>query len=274
MPILPVTQQSWLFSPPLDMPMQLRLENGRFDSLRPRPLPGAPPCVGNNVIDADDPRNPTEEDVHFANGLHHAVDLASVAGNCVYAASRGRVIEVETNPAQTRGNVTIDHHPRGRGFVTKYLHITGIQVGEGDFVNEGEPFAEVSALPENPTLHFELSAVIDRNDGLPGPTDMAPLDPTRALYAWEQRLQPDEPLPGTPVPLAVGITRISTFPFFFARFEGEISLHVPMYEPMSEEERLTVELLRDAHRRRAGVTASLRHSAFWGLDVATRVELA
>ena len=45
MPLVPVTHQSWLFSPPLEPPLQLRLENGRFDSLRRRQLPTAPPCT-------------------------------------------------------------------------------------------------------------------------------------------------------------------------------------------------------------------------------------
>jgi murein DD-endopeptidase MepM/ murein hydrolase activator NlpD len=69
---------------------------------------------------------------------------------CVYSAYSGRVTRVEMNLAATGGNVTIDHHPRGLGFVTNYKHITDIQVGEGDFVHEGEPFAKVSALPETP----------------------------------------------------------------------------------------------------------------------------
>lgn len=71
--------------------------------------------------------------------------------------------------------------------MTAYDHISAIRVGEGDFVQEGEPLARISAVPENPTLHFELWAVIDRGNGVPGDTDMAPVDPTRALYAWEQR---------------------------------------------------------------------------------------
>lgn len=50
MPILPVTHQSWLFAPPLDMPLQVRLENRRFDSLRRRRLPTAPPCTTGHVI--------------------------------------------------------------------------------------------------------------------------------------------------------------------------------------------------------------------------------
>jgi hypothetical protein len=275
MPIVPVTQPSWLFSPPLDVPFGFRFENGRFDSLRPRPLPAAPPCASANVIPADDPRNPTGRDVHVAFGIHQACDLASVVGNCVYAAYSGRVVEVNTDAAATKGSVMIDHHPRGLGFLTQYIHITGIRVAPGDFVHEGEPFAQISAEPEEAHLHFELWAVLDRAEtGAPGDSDMVPIDPTRALYAWERRLVPDEPLPGTPVPLAVGVARIHTVPFFLARFEGDVALHVPLYEPVSEEERLTVRLLRDAHRRGLGVAASFRRSAFWGLDVVTQAELA
>ena len=36
MPLVPVTHQSWLFSAPLELPLQPRLQNGRFDSLRRR----------------------------------------------------------------------------------------------------------------------------------------------------------------------------------------------------------------------------------------------
>lgn len=259
MAIQPITHQSWLFAPPLDMPLTLRLENGRFGSIRPRRLQTAAPCA---------------TVVPFATGLHLAVDLASSEGNCVFAANRGRVVEVETNPAATRGNVTIDHHPDGLGFVTKYNHVTGIQVGVGDFVQEGQPFAQVSAVPDEPHLHFELWTVVDRaGAGAPGDTDMAPIDPTRALYAWEQRLEPDEPLPGVQVPLAVGVTRIHSVPFFFARFESEITLHIPMYEPMTEDERVTIALLREPHRRGAGLELSFRHSTFWGVDVVTQAAL-
>lgn len=183
---------------------------------------------------------------------------------------------VEVNGrAGTKGSVRIDHHPRGLGFLTQHIHISDIRVAPGDFVHEGEPFAQVSAVPENPTLHFELWAIRDRADtGPPGDSDMVPIDPTRALYAWERRLVPDEPLPGTPIPLAVGVTRIHTVPFFFARFEGEITVHVPLYEPVSEEERLTVRLLREARRGGIGVALAFRRSSFWGVDVVTQAELA
>ena len=273
MPIQPVTHHSWIFTPPLDMPLALRTANGRFDSLRPQGLGGRPPCATDHVIDADDPLNPTGEDFFFANALHQAVDLASVADNCVYAAGSGRVVEVETNAAQTRGNVLIDHHPFGLGFLTKYLHITGIQVSEGEFVSEGQPFAKVSAEPESPHLHFALWAIVDRREGPPGPNDIVPIDPTRALYAWEQRLEPDVRAPGAQVPLSVGTLRHDTFPFFFARPDSDVTVHVPMYEPMTEEERVLVALLREAHERGNAVELSFRRSAFWGLDIVTQAAL-
>ena len=277
MPLVPVTHQSWLFSPPLELPLQPRLENGRFDSLRRRPLAGPPDCNTTQIILADDPANPTDRDVHFFNRLHQAVDLASEAGNCVYAAYSGRIVKVEVQPGGDTANVSIDHHPRGHGFVTNYNHITGVLFGEGDFVGAGEPIAQVSAAPDDPTLHFELWAVVDRKDpgnDPPGDSDMVPIDPTRALYAWERRLVADEPAPGPQVPLAVGVTRLNTIHFFFARFDSDVTLHVPMYEPMTDDERLIVELLREAHRRGDALELSFRHSSFWGLDVATQAQLA
>jgi murein DD-endopeptidase MepM/ murein hydrolase activator NlpD len=280
MAVVPVTGQSWLFVPPLDLPLTFRHENGRFGSLRPKPLPGPPPCATRQIIPADDPRNPTGADVHFGNQIHEAVDLAAAVGDCVFAAYSGRVVEVETDPAGTRGNVTIDHHPRGLGFVTKYNHVTDITLAVGDFVQKGMPFAAISAEPTEPHLHFELWAVVDPSevDGpdWPGDTDLVPIDPTRALYAWEQQTAGDLEFTGGPLaPQAVGLVRIDTVPFFTATFAAGPStvLHVPMYAPMTPDERLAVDLLRDAHTRNVDVTLRWRASTFWGVDVVTQVEL-
>ena len=281
MAIAPVTEQSWWFVPPLDLPLTLRIENGRFGALRPKPVPTPPPCATAQVIPADDPRNPTGADVHFANQIHEAVDLAAAVGDCVFAAYSGRVAEVETNPAGTRGNVTIDHHPRGLGFVTKYNHITDIAVAQGDFIQKGMPFAAVSAEPTEPHLHFELWAVVDRaaarEPRWPGDTDLVPIDPTRALYAWEQRTQADEAFGGRALaPQSVGLVVLHTVPFFTATFEADTTtvLHVPMYDPMTPDERLAIELLRDAYRGNVDVALRSRASAFWGVDVVTQVGLA
>lgn len=278
MPIAPVSGHAWPIVPPLDLPLALRVENGRFGALRPKPLDDPPSCASGQVLPADDPRNPTGADVPFMNQIHEAVDLSAAVGDCVYAAYSGRVVEVEANPAADRGNVTIDHHPQGLGFLTKYNHITDIAVAAGEFVQKGTPFAAVSSEPAEPHLHFELWVTVDRAEASSGPpwpgdTDLVPVDPTRALYAWETRTQDDEELAGGPsAPEAVGLARVHSVPFFTATFPGAV-VHVPMYEPMTADEALAIELLRDAHARNADVTARLRRSAFWGLDVVTQVEL-
>lgn len=277
MPIEPTTGQSWQFVPPLDLPLTLRLENGRFGALRPKALETPPLCVTAQVIPADDPANPTGADVHYANQLHEAVDLAASAGDCVFAAYSGRVVELESNPAAARGNVTIDHHPRGLGFVTKYNHVTDIAVTVGDFIQKGMPFAAVSSEPTEPHLHFELWAVVDRDTSRaswPGDTDLVPVDPTRALYAWERQTAEDEELAGAPAaPQSIGLVVLHTVAFFAATF-ATATLHVPMYEPMTADERLAIDLLRDAYRDNVDLTPRYRTSAFWGVDVVTQIALA
>ena len=163
MPITPLATPCWLFVPPLELPLTLRIENGRFGALRPKPLPQPPPCATTQFIPADDPRNPTGGDLYVANQIHEAVDLAATADDCVFAAYSGRVVDVEA------AAVTIDHHPQGLGFVTKYIHIDHIAVAPGDFVQKGMPFAAVSTGPTEPHLHFELWAVVDSaSAGAPG----------------------------------------------------------------------------------------------------------
>jgi murein DD-endopeptidase MepM/ murein hydrolase activator NlpD len=281
MTLVPVTGQSWLFVPPLNLPLGLRHANGRFGSLRPKPLPSPPPCATRQVIPADDPRNPTDADVNFINQIHEAVDLAAAVGDCVFAAYSGRVVRVETDPAGTRGSVVIDHHPRGLGLVTKYNHVTDITVAVGDFLEKGMHFAEISAEPTEPHLHFEVWAVLDTagvaGPNWPGDNDLVPLDPTRALYAWEQQTASDVEFTGGPLaPQAVGLVHIDTVPFFTATFDTGPStvLHVPMYPPVTPDERLVIDLLRDAYTHNVDVTLRWRASTFWGVDVVTQVELS
>ena len=61
----------------------------------------------------------------------------------MYSAYSGRVVKVEASPSGSKGNVTIDQHPFGLGFLTSYNHIAEIRVEPGQFVHEGEPIAQV-----------------------------------------------------------------------------------------------------------------------------------
>jgi hypothetical protein len=100
------------------------------------------------------------------------------------------------------------------------------------------------------------------------------MDPTRALYGWERQTAGDEELVGGPMaPQSIGLVRLHAVAFFTASF-GATTLHVPMYEPMTADERLAIDLLRDAYRDNVDVTPRYRASSFWGVDVITQVALA
>ena len=274
MTLQPVMDPDLLLVPPLDLPLRLRLAGGQYGALRPKPLPDVPQCFSTQLIPADDPDNPTGRDVPYVNQLHEAVDLAATAGDCVFAAYAGRIVAVETAPG--RGNVTIDHHPRGRGLVTRYLHVTDIRVALGQFVQKGTPIASVSAEPVEPHRHFELwASLAPGSTEAPDDNDLVPLDPTRRLYRWEETVGVPVSTIG-PLPVeALELTRIEAVPFVVVVLAGTTErLHVPHYPPMTAAERTLVELARDARSDGRTVVARYRASAFWGVDVLTELALA
>lgn len=269
MTLQPALHPDLLLIPPLDLPLRLRLANGQYGALRPKPLPDAPRCFSTQVISAEDPANPTGRDVRFINQVHEAVDLAADAGDCVYAAYAGRVVEVQTAPG--RGSLAIDHH-HGEGLLTRYLHVTDIRVTAGDFVQKGTPIASVSDEPAEPHLHFELWLSLGPFTSAPGDSDLLALDPTRLLYRWE-----DSPM-STDVELApselesLALTRISAVPFLALGLARESrTVFVPLYPPIATHEQVLVDLARDAHAAGRRVRARYRPSAFWGVDVLTEL---
>ena len=99
----------------------------------------------------------------------------------------------------------------------------------------------------------------------PGDTDLVPLDPTRAPCT-----------PGSSAPSQTRSSRrgrkpavdrarlgLHRVPFFTAAFESTV-LHVPMYAPMAADERLTIDLLRDAYSGNVDVTLRSRPSLLCG----------
>jgi hypothetical protein len=159
------------------------------------------------IIPADDPSNPTGRDVPFSHGLHQTVDLASVAGNCVYAAYIGRIVKLQNQPGGNTANVSIDHHPRGLGFVTNYNHIAEVRVAEVHSSARVSRSLRSRACPRTRRcISSSGRSAIARIPEMapPGDSDMVPVDPTRALYAWERRLVAYEPLAGPQIPIAVG----------------------------------------------------------------------
>lgn len=96
--------------------------------------------------------------------LHKGIDLAGVKrGTPIVASADGKVIEVIRSQKGYGNHVTIRHD---YGFYTKYAHLDGIVVREGDSVSQGQQIGDIgnTGTSTGTHLHFEVrfgSQVID-----------------------------------------------------------------------------------------------------------------
>ncbi|HEY5787447.1 MAG TPA: peptidoglycan DD-metalloendopeptidase family protein [Microlunatus sp.] len=168
----------FLVCPPLDYPLRLAFEGGFFGAPRFHGEPGADCC-------SDHFASVTPDGVAGLHQIHEAVDLASGAGACVYAAYSGTIV------GKKQGSLVIDHQGTGEAYASQYLHIAPGPKEVGDRVIKGEPIASVRPHPAGDHLHFELWHWITRNPQGDTDTEAVPVDPTRLLYHWEQAVDLD-----------------------------------------------------------------------------------
>jgi Peptidase family M23 len=277
MPLQPVhAPQPLLLAPPLLPPLVLRTENGFFGAKRPDigEFGDCEPCTrfeepperppgGQDPRDPD-PRPPAR---YVKHQVHEAVDLEGEAGDCVFAAYSGRVVEVETGAAGVRGNVTIDHHPSATGLVSRYLHLEGasICVEQGDSVGKGDLIGRIGRGPADPHLHFELRIVLDPSDQRYwSHRNSVAVDPTRLLYRFEADL-PLLPAGAASAVTSVGIQPVARVPLFRALTAASPDPHsIPLYEPVSEHERGLMAMFTKALELGRPVEVEYRESEFFG----------
>jgi hypothetical protein len=168
----------FLVCPPLDYPLRLAFEGGFFGAPRFHGEPGGDCC-------SDHFASVTPDGVAGLHQIHEAVDLASGAGACVYAAYSGTIV------GKKQGSLVIDHQGTGEAYATQYLHISPGPKEIGDRVIKGEPIASVRPHPAGDHLHFELWHWIAPSPQGDTDTEAVPVDPTRLLYHWEQALDLD-----------------------------------------------------------------------------------
>ncbi len=86
--------------------------------------------------------------------LHTGLDFPAVTGHAVLAAAGGVVLSVEQH-AEYGTLLTLDH---GNHLLTRYAHLSRVQVGPGDLVRRRQPVAEVGTTGRStgPHLHFEV----------------------------------------------------------------------------------------------------------------------
>jgi hypothetical protein len=168
----------FLICPPLDYPLRLAFEGGFF---------GAPRIQGqaSGACCSDHFASVTPDGSAGLHQVHEAVDLASGAGSCVYAAYAGTIVD------KLAGQLVIDHQGSGEAYASQYLHIDPGPKEIGDRVIKGEPIASVAPHPAGDHLHFELWHWITPNPRGDTDTEAVPVDPTRLLAHWEEALDLD-----------------------------------------------------------------------------------
>lgn len=86
--------------------------------------------------------------------FHSGLDFRGTYGQSILAAAPGRVSYV--GPRQGYGNVVeVDH---GKGLMTRYAHLSGYSVREGQDVKRGEAIARMGSTGRSTGthLHFEV----------------------------------------------------------------------------------------------------------------------
>ena len=86
--------------------------------------------------------------------LHTGLDFPAATGHAVLAAAGGVVLSVEHH-AEYGTLLTLDH---GNHLLTRYAHLSRVQVSPGDLVRRRQPVGEVGTTGRStgPHLHFEV----------------------------------------------------------------------------------------------------------------------
>ncbi|HEY5980083.1 MAG TPA: M23 family metallopeptidase [Microlunatus sp.] len=178
MPLVASIPSDFRICPPLDYPLRLAFAGGFFGAPRFHGQPAGDCC-------SDHFASITPDGIPGLHQIHEAVDLASGAGACVYAAYAGTIV------GKKQGSLVIDHQGTGEAYATQYLHIAPGPKEVGDRVIKGEPIAAVRPNEAGDHLHFELWHWITRHPRGDTDTEAVPVDPTRLLYHWEQAVDLD-----------------------------------------------------------------------------------
>lgn len=109
---------------------------------------------------------------------HAGVDLRGATGTPVYAAAAGTVVLAE--PLTVRGNALLLDH--GWGVLTGYWHLSKIEVGVGQHVQQGDLIARIGStgLSTGSHLHWEMWV---------GGVNVNPMEWLEPFYAWPEQVE-------------------------------------------------------------------------------------
>ena len=237
--------QSLPLSPPLELPIRLRLPQGRFGAQRKTP-------------------HPTR--------FHTGVDLHAPIGTKVFPAYGGIVIDARsTSDGREAGDgiIKVLHQPAtSEGYITTYAHLDTVSVNVNTFVEIGDELGEVGVSASEqwePHLHFELRYVAldgmtglsdtSRNNELRRSSRTMPIDPTRQLYHWELEHYKNEntdSIDGRKVTEKKKIIQIAEITHQHTRYfrvrlkDIKGNFFIPIYNPSADETSL-IETLKSSY---------------------------
>lgn len=95
--------------------------------------------------------------------MHKGIDITAPTGTKVYAAGSGKVLKI-TSSDDGYGNCIVIEH--GYGFVSRYAHLSGFKIKEGDEVKKGDLIGLVGSTGRStgPHLHYEIEKDGERID--------------------------------------------------------------------------------------------------------------
>lgn len=83
---------------------------------------------------------------------HWGLDIAAPTGSPVYAPVNGVVVLVHTDMLMSGGTLIVDH---GHGVFSTFLHLHRILVDEGQYIEQGDPIAEIGATGRATGPHLD-----------------------------------------------------------------------------------------------------------------------
>jgi murein DD-endopeptidase MepM/ murein hydrolase activator NlpD len=98
--------------------------------------------------------------------MHKGVDLAGPVGEPIYAAADGVIVEAGYHGGGYGKFVEIDH---GAGIVTRYGHLSSIDVRKGDRIKRGEEIGGMGSTGRSTGSHLHYEVLIDGEQVNPMP---------------------------------------------------------------------------------------------------------
>lgn len=119
-------------------------------------IPAVPPILPKaGTFHLSSPFGYRSDPLYGITKFHEGLDLASNAGNPVYATGNGVVEKVDFKFDGYGNEIVIDH---GFGYRTRYAHLRTVSVGVGQQVCRGDQIGELgnSGKSTGPHLHYEV----------------------------------------------------------------------------------------------------------------------